>query len=317
MHDPVESRTRRAGEPFPAPRSFESMPIPSIQQNRARPLLFLMLLAATAPGTARAGAWIRPSGSTFVKTSWISMTSGRYATLDGRRLETAEFRTRTLDLYAEVGLGAGFDATIRLPAWKSSSFAETSESNGAPGDLCLEARYGIARGRTPVALGLAVDLPTGDGEGKTPLLGEAGAQGGFVYLPTGDGAAAVRMNLYASRALESAPVYLAGEVGYRLRFEGLNDEYRVWTEAGWNPLGGLWLKGFASATGPADAVDRNLARSSTNGFGEGVRSAIVGGGVAVAALRGVALSFDVQSTVGSIRNSYEGTTFLFGLAWER
>lgn len=293
------------------------MTLLSILRYPARFALVLPLLAAAAPEIARAGAWIRPSGSTFVKTSWISMTSGRYATLDGRRLDTADFTTRTLDLYAEVGLGAGFDAVVRLPAWKTSSFAETSESNGAPGDLCLEARYGVARGRTPVAIGAALDLPTGDGEGRTRLLGEAGAQGGFVYLPTGDGAAALRLNLYASRSLDTVPVYLSGEAGYRLRFEGLNDEYRLWTEVGWKPLDGLWLKGFASASGPADAVNRNLARSSTNGFGEGVRSAIAGGGVALTLARGLAASFDVQSTVGSIRNSYEGTTVLFGLAWER
>ncbi len=281
--------------------------------NRARlALVFLMILASTE---ARGGAWIRDPGSIYARTALSLLNSDAFYTRDGRSIETADFRSASLDLYAELGLGSGFDGVLTFPLYRRFAF-ETSEASSGIGDLGLELRRSVLDGGVPVALGLGVDLPTGDEDGTTPLKGESGASGGTIRLPTGDGETNVRATLYVSRSLDPVAAWVSAEAGYNLRTRGFTDEYRFAFQAGFAPVDPLLLTVHLRGRGPVTVPDRNRAAGVSNGLGEGVQYSGLGGGASLRVAPGVFLGADVFTTVGRVTNIYGGRNLVLGLSCE-
>lgn len=272
-------------------------------------------LVLTCAAGAHAGAWTRGPGSFYAKVALSTLRTSSFYTPDGDRISTANFSSTSLDLYAEYGLGRRLTGVVRFPIVKSASF-ETTETESGIGDLGLELKYGLRFGTSPLALGIGVELPTGDESGAADLDDQAGSPGGFIRLPTGDGEFNTRIILYASHSFHSMPTYVSAEAGYNLRSENFTDEYLFGLQAGYRVAGRLWLNANLRGVGPVTDPDRARSLEAANGFGEGVQYVEIGIGAACDVVPHVGLTFDVLGAAGRITNVYSGTRLVFGLATE-
>ncbi len=272
------------------------------------------LVLAGAAG-AHAGAWTRGPRSFYAKLALSTLRTSSFYTPDGHRISTAKFSSSSLDLYAEYGLGRRLTGVVQFPIVKSASF-ETTETETGVGDLGLELKYGLRLGASPFALGVGVELPTGDERGAAALEDQAGSPGGFIRLPTGDGEFNTRVTLYVSRSFHSMPAYISAEAGYNLRNERFTDEYMFGLQAGYGVAGRLWLNANLRGVGPVTNPDPARALETANGFGEGVQYIGIGIGAACDVVPHLGLTFDVYRATGRITNIHSGARLVFGLAAE-
>jgi hypothetical protein len=258
------------------------------------------------------GGWIRKKNSLYFKTAFSRLATDRFYTSTGQKISTADFTTWSLDAYAEYGIVERWDAIVRFPVYKRSSFETTTSASGI-GDLAVEFRYGLSTGRWPVALGIGVDLPTGDNRLSAQVKNDPGAT---IFLPTGDGEWNYRFNFYVSHGFETSPLYVSLDGGYNLRTMGFTDEYTIGLQAGYQPLRAIGVQVFARRLAPIGDVDSSTP-SSRIGIGEGVQYTSLGGGLSYEFAPGYTLSADFFSAVGKITNIYSGANFVIGLSFEK
>ena len=274
--------------------------------------LVSILVFVGLPTAAHAGAWPQSPGATYAKLSVSTFSTTRFHTSEGQRLDTSEYSQLRLDGYLEAGITARLTGVLRLPIVERASF-ETSETHTAPGDLTLEARYAVRTGASPIALGLRVELPTGDSEGITPLRNTDG----FVRLPTGDNETTLEPVLTVSHSFYPVPAYITGDAGYAFRGNGFTDAYRGHLEAGWRPAARILIRGTLDTFGPVTTPNRQLSLDASNGRGEGVQFTRLGGGIGYDPAPGLTVMLEIATSVWRTANAYGGTLFTLGMSWQR
>lgn len=264
---------------------------------------------------AGAGAWARKQNSFYAKLGFSTIGTNRFYTKDGNEIRTADFQAWSLDLYGEYGILDRLTGVVKFPVAKRAVF-KTSEAKLGIGDLGLELKYGLLAGNTPLAIGLGVELPTGDQNGFGLLKDQTNSPGGFIRLPTGDGEFNTRATLYWSHSFYPVPAFVSLEAGYNFRTKNFTDEYAFGLQAGYKLANKIWLQANLRGLGPAADPDSELARNAAIGLGEGIRYRSYGFGAAYEFIPRCSLSFDFFGAFGTIANIYAGANFVVGMAVE-
>ena len=264
---------------------------------------------------AVAGAWTRKQNSLYAKLGFSRIGTNTFYTKDGNEIPTADFQTWSFDLYGEYGILDRLTGVIKFPLVKRAAF-ETSEAKTGIGDLGIELKYGVLAGSSPVAIGIGVELPTGDEGGIGLLKDQVSVPGGFIRLPTGDGELNTRVTLYVSHSFHPAPAYIAIDGGYNFRTKNFTDEYSFGLQAGYKLAQTVWLQANLRGVGPAADPDPELALTAAIGLGEGVRYTSYGFGAAYEFIPHFNMSFDFFSAVGKPTNIYKGANLVVGISVE-
>jgi len=261
------------------------------------------------------GAWTRKQNSFYAKLGFSAISTNKFYTKDGNKIRTADFQAWSLDLYGEYGIFDRLTGVVKFPVAKRAVF-ETSEAKLGLGDLSLELKYGVLAGNTPIAIGLGVELPTGDQNGFGRLKDQANDPGGFIRLPTGDGEFNTRATLYLSHSFYPVPAFISLEGGYNFRTKNFTNEYAFGLQAGYKLANKVWLQANLRGLGPATDPDPELALAAAIGLGEGVRYRSYGFGAAYEFIPHYSLTFDFFNAFGKITNIYSGANFVVGMSVE-
>ncbi len=258
------------------------------------------------------GGWVREKGSLYVKTSVSWLKTNRFYTSDGKKLTTADFRTWSLSTYAEYGISSRWTGVVHFPILKQSSFETTGWASGI-GDLSLDVKYGLVSGSWPLAIGLGMDVPTGDKDARADVKNTPGA---FSVLPTGDGEWNYRASAYLSHAFNRLPMYFSVDASYHLRTQGFVDDYSIGLQAGYRIFPSMWLQLLARRLAPIREPG-NMPPMPRVGIGEGVQYTSIGGGLSYEWAKGFAVTLDYFTAVGKTTNIYSGANIVFGISFEK
>ncbi|RIY11005.1 hypothetical protein D0T11_08320 [Hymenobacter rubripertinctus] len=176
-------------------------------------------------------------------------------------------------------------------------------------------RYGVLKGAWSLALGRALDLPTGDknrrGFGyQDPVI--------FISLPTGDG----EWNVWGRAALSHSfaprlPAYVTFDAGYNQRTQGFTSQYTYGAEVGYQvgyQVGKAWLT--ASVRPLANVHQPNTEKFGAIGLGEGVAYSSAALGLNYAVTKHWWATANVAAGFGRLRNVYSGLQPTLGVAFE-
>ena len=223
-----------------------------------RAILAVVLLGATFPGIALAGAWTRERGEAYVKAAVARLTAEEMYDRDGEReplSDPALFdRSRYLEigaaLYGEYGLRGRLTLLGYLP-FKVVEFegdGPAGESNGEDdgfGDLHLGARLQLHRGSWLAAL--EPDL-------KLPLYSRD--EGGAEFVPPlGSGFVDFGAAVSVGASIPRANGYAQGSLGYRIRGGSTGEEWYGALEGGLEPWRGLRMRLRFDAVDSEDVGD--------------------------------------------------------------
>lgn len=256
------------------------------------------------------GAWIRTPGSWYAKLNATTLSSDVFYTSAGKRLETSNFSTQTIQLYGEYGIVPNLQTVVDIPVFKRAAFA-TSEASFGPGDATIELRYGLFTGDYPIAVGVGIELPIGE---KQKLAASKVEPGAFINLPTGDGEWNSWLRGYASHSFFPVPAYISLDAGYNFRTLDFTNQYAVGIQGGYKLFDALWLN--AALRRLATAGTPNPAVLSSIGIGEGVEYTSYSIGAAWEVVQHISITFDYLSAFGGIRNIYSGSNISMGIAVE-
>lgn len=198
----------------------------------SRPILVAvaLLLAALAGGSAHAGAWTAPRGSSYHKLSlnYFTASSGFDAAHDEQPFELAgRFTDKNLTYYGEYGI------VDRLTLFGSLPFKSIHYENSF--------ERGTASGIADVEIGLKAKL-AGQGPFVFSLQGLAKVPGGYDgadRLPLGNDQVDGELRLLAGTSALRGRIYFGGETAYRYRSKAPSDEWRFLVE-----IGGSFTKSF-------------------------------------------------------------------------
>ncbi len=205
-------------------------------------VLSVFVISSTYAG----GPWPQPKGKGYFKLSeWWTVFSEHYTDtgLKDPNLTTGVFNT---SIYAEYGLTNRLTTVINVPFLsrnymnnlRSATTDEiliNGEAINTLGDIDLGLKFGLTKGKIPIALTLTLGVPTGETGG-----------GSLNALQTGDGEFNQMLQIDAGGGfnLGKSSAYLSGYVGVNNRTNGYSEELRFGLEAG---LGlfeqKLWLSG--------------------------------------------------------------------------
>ncbi len=133
-------------------------------------------------GGAFAGPWVKAPGQWYAKAAYGQFRSDSYVDGTGELVEGASYVGRSLVLYGETGLGAGFEGLASVP-WhlaRQTDGSGRSYQRAGVGDVEVGLGRGVVDG-VPLALHVSAKLPAyGDAElaafgteaGRFPALGD-------------------------------------------------------------------------------------------------------------------------------------------------
>lgn len=286
-----------------------------------------------------AQAWPRDSGKVYAKLSYGTSTASEQFSFDGRVKDYADnvpenaFFDRSLYFYGELGLTRNLTLVASVPykrvivrdaAFRYRTFAL--------GDAQIGARYGLngllglEGGSEAVAANVSVSLPLGYSRNLTPSAGS--------------GQINADLNVSYGHSFYPLPLYAQGAFGYRYRSdiyalstaipcqEGVNkdcfadtkpsydDELFGGMEAGVTIANRVLLQGIARFTWSLTQPD--VGFSVANPIPTKQRFLKIGGGIGVAAFRGLGVSGQVfftptgRNTVNSV-DLFLGIDYTFSL----
>lgn len=206
----------------------------------------IILLVFVISSTYAGGPWPQPKGKGYFKLSeWWTVFSEHYTDtgLKDPNLTTGVFNT---SIYAEYGLSDRLTTVVNVPflsrnymnnlrSATTNEIIIAGEAINALGDVDLGLKFGLTRGKIPIALTLTVGIPTGETGG-----------GSLNALQTGDGEFNQMLQLDAGGGFNLGKLsgYLSGYVGVNNRTNGYSEELRFGLEAGLGLFNQrLWLSG--------------------------------------------------------------------------
>ena len=250
--------------------------------------------------------WTREKTGLYAKLGYSYLNSDEYFNGDGLKFTTAKFKQQNLLLYAEYGLTKRVTAIVNFPFLRSNGFEGSPSVNGI-GDLMIELKYGILKGKYPLSLSVIPEFPTGDPYGRS-----YDKFGGYSILPTGDGEFNVWTRTAMSHSFSPVNLYFSVYGGYNIRTKGFTNQYLLGAEMGYKFGKKLWTKIAVKKLGTAGKPNPILF--SAIGLGEGIEYNAYKLGLSYSVTKYISLTFDYSSGFGKIANIYGGNTFLAGIA---
>jgi hypothetical protein len=200
-------------------------------------LTVFMLVALASCRTAHAGPWLPAPGEYYTELRGSVLSTTSYHNADGDRV-ALPWRMEERSAYAYTELGWKKSVSVVLAAPFTSTTARTSfgnYTNTGLQDLLLGFRYGLARGRSALALELDWQPPLGYSR-RTSLLGDGLQQlslsalagsalgsRGFLQLGAGMGYRFLAVDQGAQTALN--PMYWSSQTGTILAGDQLAEQW--------------------------------------------------------------------------------------------
>jgi len=267
-------------------------------------------LLAHASAAYAGGGWTRARSGGYAKIGVTAVSTKTYHPLTGGSIETVRFRQQVVGLYAEYGLTDRWEAMLNTPVYRRAAYTTATPSQGF-GDMQMGVRYGVLRGKWPLAVGVVVEAPTGNAEARgrnrqDPRLS--------IALPTGDGEWNVWTRAAVSHSLAPRlPAYVTFDAGYNQRTRGFTSQYTYGAELGYQ-VGSAWL--MASVHTLASVRSPRSDRLASIGLGEGVEYSTYSAGVNYAVTKHWWATANVAGGFGRLRNVYSGAQLTAGVAVE-
>lgn len=206
-------------------------------------ILSIFFLSASAQS-----GWVKEKGNYFLKADVSGYTSKDYRNLDGNKVATSKFSQQAFSIYGEYGLSKKFTGIFNMPLLKHQGYSTTNNVTGI-GDLRLELKYAIQKGKYPISLSVAPEIPIGTQGLKGVAKDNSGA---FINLPTGDGEFNVWTTAAISHSFYPKPFYTTvySAFNYRTSYKGTNfqNQYAAGAEFGYKVEDKVWLTAKYSAT---------------------------------------------------------------------
>lgn len=238
-------------------------------------ICFAVGLGLLSADALAGGGWTRDSGSVYVKLGVTSLSTRSYHDITGKSFAVPGISTQTVSLYSEFGIDSRSMIIVDAPLFKTATYTNAGSANGV-GDLGIGFMYGVKKGDWPIAIGILIELPTGN-----PDRFVTSPTGELHNLPTGDGEMNAWLRGAISHSFWPAPFYATIEGGYNFRSIAVKEftqqhdggkftnNYVANVEFGYNPITELWLTTRVRFFGPAG--NPVLGRYSYFGQGEGVQ----------------------------------------------
>lgn len=278
-------------------------------------LLIMMLgMVVLLPAKAQSG-WTRNQGGWYAQTEAIYFSSNEYFSTEGTRNEGNTFSSYALKAYAEYGWTDRLTVTLNWPWLKMQRFSGTETVAGL-GDLQLGVKYGLSK-KIPIAVGLAVDIPTDDGR----LFAEAKEENELgirerINLPASDGEVNVRTYLAISQSFNRGRTYASAFGGFNYRTQGYSHQWQSGIELGQLLFERLWVIGKLNQQGRfSEEVNRGVSFL----YGEGTTYSAYNLSLLYKINDHLLITAAYQDFTDFLipkRNLYDGGTFSIGVALE-
>lgn len=277
---------------------------------------FTVLLSVffSCSATAQSG-WTRSQGSWYAQMEAGYFSSNEYYSTEGVRNVGNTFYSYALKAYAEYGLTDHLTASLNWPLLKMQRFSGTESAIGM-GDLQLGVKYALSK-RLPIAIGLAVDIPTDDGR----LFAEAKEENELgirerINLPASDGEINVRSYLAVSQSFNGGKTYASAFGSFNYRTQGYSHQWQSGIELGQLLFQRLWVIGKLNQQGRfSEEVNRGVSFL----YGEGTTYSAYNLSVLYKINDHWLITTSYQNFTDFLipkRNLYDGGTFSIGMALE-
>lgn len=278
--------------------------------------LIILILKVGITTTFAQSGWTKEKDNFFIKLDYQFYNSTDFNNLNGTSIQTDEFRQKTFLLYGEYGLSSKFSLNAYLPLIRFNAYQNTETVSGI-GDLKLELKYALSKGKLPIALSIAPELPTGSknlfAKSKINSFDE-------INLPTGDGEFNVWTTAAISHSFYPKPIYISAFTSFNYRTSFGNRDFQnqllSGVEGGYKFFDKLWLSGKLSVLNGLGAKPQfaDFIRGDGNTYtGLSVNSAYqVGKHYAINFQYFTPTSFVVNS-----RNNYDANTFSIGVSYSK
>lgn len=225
------------------------------------------------------------------------------------------FSSYALKTYAEYGWSDRLTTILNWPLLKMQRFTGTGTAVG-PGDLQLGVKYALSK-KLPIAVGVAVDIPTDDGKLFTQAKeeNELGIRE-RINLPASDGEFNLRANLAVSQSFNKGQTYAGLYGAANFRTQGYSNQWQSGVELGHLLFDRLWVIGKLNQQGRfSDEVNRGVSFL----YGEGTTYSAYNVSLLYKINAHWLITAAYQDFTGFLipkRNLYDGATLSLGVALE-
>lgn len=284
-------------------------------QMMSRQILpFLLIITIPVLLNGQSG-WTRNSKSWYAQTEAMYFSSNKYYSTEGEQNTGNTFSSMAIKTYAEYGWTDRVTLLLNWPWLKAQRFSSTKTVVGL-GDLQLGLKYALSK-KIPVSIGVAVDIPTGDGQ----LFAQSKEENGLgfnerINLPTSDGEFNVRTTLAVSHSFNRGNTYASIYGGTNWRTKGYSHQWQTGLELGQLLFDKLWLIGKLNQQGRfSDTINQGVSFL----YGEGTTYSAFNVSLIYKINKHWMITAGYQDFTGFLipkRNLYDGGTFLIGAAVE-
>lgn len=278
-------------------------------------LTSFMLIVGLTSTFAQSG-WTKEKKNLFIKIDYQFYNSTDYNNLNGTTIQTDEFKQNTFLFYGEYGISNKFSINAYLPIFRFNAYENTETVSGI-GDLKLELKYALLKGKFPLAISVAPEFPTGPknlfAKSKVNSFDE-------INLPTGDGEFNVWTTAAISHSFYPKPLYVSAftSFNYRTSFENRDFQNQLLSgvEAGYKLFDKLWLSGKLSALNGLGAKPRFA--DFIRGDGTTYTGISFNGMYEIGKNYGINLQYFTPSNlIVKSRNNYNANIYSIGLVYAK
>jgi len=277
-------------------------------------LLIFFLASAYSVSSFSQSGFTREKQNFFVKADYQFYNSVNYNNNKGTEIETSRFSQKTFSLYGEYGISERFAINANIPVFRLNGY-ETTNAVAGVGDLSVELKYALKKGKFPIAVSIAPNLPTG-----TQQLFANSKLNNFdkIDLPTGDGEFNIWTTAAISHSFYPKPMYASAftSFNYRTKYKDRNfqNQFQTGVEFGYKFVNKLWLSGkifVLTGVGPQPMFADFIRGDGSSFTGVTINTLYELG-------KHLGLSaqyFRCNSLIVDARNNYAACTFSFGLTY--
>ena len=278
-------------------------------------LLFLLVLTYSASSFSQSG-WTREKKNFFLKADHQFYNSVDYHNNAGTVIKTSRFSQKTFSLYGEYGISKKFSINANIPVFRLNGY-ETTETVGGFGDILIELKYSVKKGKFPIALSIAPSFPTG-----TKTLFAKSKLNSFdkIDLPTGDGEFNVWTTAAISHSFYPKPMYASAYTSFNLRTKykdrNFKNQLQTGVEFGYKFANKLWLSGklFVFTGLGSQPTVADFIRGDGTSYTGATLSTLYEFGKHI----GINVQyFKCNNLIVKARNTYAVNTFSFGITYSK
>lgn len=264
--------------------------------------------------------WVRKTEGYYAKLSAYTAESDRFFDENGvSSINPRIFSQQAVTTYGEYGLNEHFLVIANMP-WRKWNSYNVSETAKGIGDPQLELRYGFNQSKTPIAVGIGIEIPLAK---QTNLVNFTdGSSTEPANLPTGDGDFNQWLTVAVSQGFGNLPFYATawGQYHNRTRAKAntaaFKDQMKLGVEIGLRYYTESWLFFKIIGTKPLGNTTNNGNFISADGTQ--FTQTIVGLQQNIG--KGKAITFDYQfynDWFFQRKNLFSTPLFSLGIAFQR